>query len=134
MFSKSYLHQGPEWLRPSPPPAPRGWGTLGDRAPAALSAEAPKLVVRTVGLTSHSPLPSADTEGRLTEFCLEPHPKPNYTLNSLKFLYGCVCVQPHVYVAGTRTLKHELQARKTENSLSYLELNPDTHSPMIFAK
>lgn len=39
-------------------------------------------------------------------------------------------MQPHVYVAGI----HELKARKTENSLLYLELNPGIHSAMVLPK
>lgn len=48
-------------------------------------------------------------------------------------IYGCACKQPPVYIAGIRTksLNHELQAGKIENSLLHLELNLDIYSATI---
>lgn len=55
------------------------------------------------------------------------------TLIGLRFIYGCVCMQLHVYIAGIRTnsLNHELSVEKIKSSLLYLELNPDIESVMI---
>lgn len=92
-------------------------------------------VRREASLTVSSSLHYEEKAGSLSSFWLSTlsHPKLNYTLIGLRFIYGCVCMQLHVYIAGIRTnsLNHELSVEKIKSSLLYLELNPDIESVMI---
>ena len=59
----------------------------------------------------------------MSSFC--PPPQTKLYLDWFKV---CIQVCVHAPEVRTKTLSHELQARKIENSLLHLELNPDIHS------